>query len=193
MSSWSLWSFFLFFVNTVSISSLHFVIISAAAIQYTPSPSLYNRPRPLHPSSASTPVLSLYIQSQPAHLSSASAQYSYMSPRSFWSSFLFCKYCIYFFIKLCDYFSRSRTPSPSLFNRPRPLHPSSASTPILSLYSLYNYPRPLHPASVSTSGLILYFHQQPLHPASASTSLQSVSEKPHTPAIIYAYFRSYLL
>ena len=115
-----------------------------------------------------------------------------MSSCSFWSSFLFCKYCIYFFIKLCDYFSRSRTPSPSLFNRPRPLHPSSASTPILSLYSLYNYPRPLHPASVSTSGLILYFHQQPLHPASASTSLQSVSEKPHTPAIIYAYFRSYI-
>ena len=65
----------LFFVNTVSISSLNFVIISAAAVHLvlasTTGLVLYNRPRLPHPSSASTPILSFYTHPQPLHPVSA--------------------------------------------------------------------------------------------------------------------------
>ena len=68
--------------------------------------------------------------------------------------------------RLCD--------SPSLWIRPHPLQPTSASIHPASASTsgliLYIYPQPLHPASASTSGLFLYIHPQPLYPASASTS-----------------------
>ena len=58
-------------------------------------------------------------------------------------------------------------------NHPQPLHPASASTPSLSLYTR---PHPRQPSSAPTPSLCLQFslildnHPQPLHPVLASTS-----------------------
>ena len=104
---------------------------------------------------------------------------------------------------------------PQLATNFQPLHPSTASTSILSHYThpqllryLHTQPlhlssEPLHPSSVSTFSFSLHahpqplqpqpsqpqpLHPQPLHPSSASTSSFSL--------ILYinfrAYFRSYI-
>ena len=71
---------------------------------------------------------------------------------------------------MCDYFIRSCTYT-------SPLHPASSSTSIFSLYaslSLYIRPHPLHPSSASTPSLSLYIQRNPLHSSSASTPILSV-------------------
>ena len=57
------------------------------------------------------------------------------------------------------------------------VHPASSSTSIFSLYaslSLYIRPHPLHPSSASTPSLSLYIQRNPLHSSSASTPILSV-------------------
>ena len=62
----------------------------------------------------------------------------------------------------------------SLYTHPRPLHPPSASTPILGtnspILSLYIQLKPPCSSSASTSRLSLYTHPHLLHPSQASTS-----------------------
>ena len=155
----------LFFVNTVSISSLNFVIISAAAVHLvlasTTGLGLYNRPRPLQQASSSTSILSLYTHPQLLHPSSASTsslslhtyprpQHSICRPVLFGHLFYFVNTvsisslnCVIISAAAVHLVLASSTglvlyihpPSLSLYIRPYPLLPSTASAPSLSLYS----------------------------------------------------------
>ena len=121
-------------------SSVHPVLAS------TPSLSLFFRPHPLYPSSATTHSRSLYNIHPTSSYTSITCLYTQPHPL---------------------HPSSATTSSLSLYNHPQQLHPASVT--ILSTAALMSspvLPQPLHPASTSTFIFGLCIHPQPLHPAS---------------------------
>ena len=176
---------------------------SSLPLLIPPLPSLTTHPPPFSHLPFFTSSLS---QPQPPL---CTVQYSICRPDLYGYPFIFCKYCIYFFIKFCDYFSCS-------YIRPYPLLPSTASAPSLSYYI---QPQPQHPASATTSSLSHSIQPQsllstaaftsspvpasasaprlnfynpihPLHSASASASILSLYIQPHIYMMLKSCFFS---
>ena len=172
-------------------SPLHPASSSTSIFSLYASLSLYIRPHPLHPSSASTPSLSLYIQRNPLHSSSASTPilsvYIHHQPlhqpqplqRASTSSLILSLYSIHpASVSTSGLLLYESTSIIRLFTQAQLLHSQSAST--INPFSASKFGLRLdtqrqiiHPLLASTSGLSLYIQTQPLHPDTASKSSSS--------------------